>query len=109
MKRLLTPCLLAWCLISPITNASDCQVHFTSVDVNVRKALTIGSKFPQWQAREKMCERLSSFDGAISVARSEEHTSELQSRPHLVCRLLLEKKKNKTCKNANQQCYYLNH
>src|SRR3989442_7258982 len=27
-------------------------------------------------------------------ARSEEHTSELQSRPHLVCRLLLEKKKN---------------
>src|SRR3989442_11855690 len=28
-----------------------------------------------------------------SVVRSEEHTSELQSRPHLVCRLLLEKKK----------------
>src|SRR3989442_7419641 len=28
-------------------------------------------------------------------SRSEEHTSELQSRPHLVCRLLLEKKKNK--------------
>src|SRR3989442_9141887 len=27
------------------------------------------------------------------VSRSEEHTSELQSRPHLVCRLLLEKKK----------------
>src|SRR2546422_10053348 len=29
------------------------------------------------------------------VRRSEEHTSELQSRLHLVCRLLLEKKKNK--------------
>src|SRR3989442_5773468 len=27
------------------------------------------------------------------LVRSEEHTSELQSRPHLVCRLLLEKKK----------------
>src|SRR5690554_7182046 len=27
--------------------------------------------------------------------RSEEHTSELQSRPHLVCRLLLEKKKKR--------------
>src|SRR5690554_7061174 len=27
------------------------------------------------------------------ISRSEEHTSELQSRPHLVCRLLLEKKK----------------
>src|SRR3989442_6749262 len=31
--------------------------------------------------------------------RSEEHTSELQSRPHLVCRLLLEKKKNKQKKH----------
>src|SRR5207244_11889686 len=30
-----------------------------------------------------------------SAARSEEHTSELQSPDHLVCRLLLEKKKNK--------------
>src|SRR5690554_6099411 len=29
------------------------------------------------------------------AVRSEEHTSELQSRPHLVCRLLLEKKKKK--------------
>src|SRR2546422_2973483 len=30
---------------------------------------------------------------ALGLARSEEHTSELQSRLHLVCRLLLEKKK----------------
>src|SRR5690554_7781564 len=30
--------------------------------------------------------------GGGAAARSEEHTSELQSRPHLVCRLLLEKK-----------------
>src|SRR5690554_2670308 len=39
------------------------------------------------------------FDGYVGnpkfqyVVQSEEHTSELQSRPHLVCRLLLEKKK----------------
>src|SRR5437660_8759435 len=32
----------------------------------------------------------------ISTARSEEHTSELQSRGHLVCRLLLEKKKKQS-------------
>src|SRR5690554_7543589 len=31
--------------------------------------------------------------GEPAYRRSEEHTSELQSRPHLVCRLLLEKKK----------------
>src|SRR5690554_2193076 len=34
----------------------------------------------------------SEFDEVQNVMRSEEHTSELQSRPHLVCRLLLEKK-----------------
>src|SRR5439155_24790059 len=34
------------------------------------------------------------------VLRSEEHTSELQSRGHLVCRLLLEKKKNKWAKRS---------
>src|SRR3989442_11954909 len=33
--------------------------------------------------------------GPLVPDRSEEHTSELQSRPHLVCRLLLEKKKKK--------------
>src|SRR5690349_21960382 len=35
----------------------------------------------------------------VSAARSEEHTSELQSRRDLVCRLLLEKKKEKKKKN----------
>src|SRR3989442_9072463 len=39
-----------------------------------------------------------------ALMRSEEHTSELQSRPHLVCRLLLEKKKeNETVSNYNNQ------
>src|SRR5258707_8726700 len=33
---------------------------------------------------------------AVEDERSEEHTSELQSRQYLVCRLLLEKKKNQT-------------
>src|SRR5215813_14758124 len=40
---------------------------------------------------------------AIGPSRSEEHTSELQSRPHLVCRLLLEKKKPKTRKQRNKK------
>src|SRR5690348_18068056 len=34
-------------------------------------------------------------DAAVEAARSEEHTSELQSPVHLVCRLLLEKKKKR--------------
>src|SRR5207344_3587216 len=36
------------------------------------------------------------WDRPRADPRSEEHTSELQSRPHLVCRLLLEKKKKQT-------------
>src|SRR2546429_6280441 len=36
--------------------------------------------------------------------RSEEHTSELQSRLHLVCRLLLEKKKNTTDAALRSSC-----
>src|SRR5258705_9051316 len=35
------------------------------------------------------------------VVRSEEHTSELQSLRHLVCRLLLEKKKISNCSNSS--------
>src|SRR4051794_41703846 len=38
--------------------------------------------------------------GGVRIARSEEHTSELQSPVHLVCRLLLEKKK----RNLNIRC-----
>src|SRR3712207_8546144 len=37
----------------------------------------------------------------VVVLRSEEHTSELQSRQYLVCRLLLEKKKNNNDKLQN--------
>src|SRR3989442_7546818 len=52
---------------------------------------------------------------SVVVRRSEEHTSELQSRPHLVCRLLLEKKKTahdataKACSSditSYSACYY---
>src|SRR2546422_5445476 len=43
---------------------------------------------------------LARFESQVRwLARSEEHTSELQSRLHLVCRLLLEKKKKKNKKN----------
>src|SRR5260221_8585304 len=38
--------------------------------------------------------------GLVHIARSEEHTSELQSHSDLVCRLLLEKKKKKTAKKT---------
>src|SRR3989442_3277506 len=58
---------------------------------------------PEPAGREPMGRSLKAFPVCVpppshcpttySPSRSEEHTSELQSRPHLVCRLLLEKKK----------------
>src|SRR2546429_2696106 len=49
--------------------------------------------------RRMPCSPSAASSGSISGdgRRSEEHTSELQSRLHLVCRLLLEKKKKTPC------------
>src|SRR2546422_8560628 len=49
---------------------------------------------------DKLEEQVRTFSPAV-VARSEEHTSELQSRLHLVCRLLLEKKKKQNYANQD--------
>src|SRR5258707_10907056 len=46
-------------------------------------------------ARAKLTDSRERPNGDLKITRSEEHTSELQSRQYLVCRLLLEKKKKK--------------
>src|SRR5256884_5628973 len=64
----------------------------------------IGAHFVQRQPRVLKCHAICINGLAVGIQnqdclgnkRSEEHTSELQSRLHLVCRLLLEKKKNKS-------------
>src|SRR2546429_6184285 len=61
-----------------------------TTDVTRRFGLqTTKAGAPRW---ERQCRVLSEIPRSC---RSEEHTSELQSRLHLVCRLLLEKKKNR--------------
>src|SRR5690625_1992887 len=57
-----------------------------------------GTEYGEQWHREGMLENKQNvFDDFIAAGeRSEEHTSELQSRGHLVCRLLLEKKKKKS-------------
>src|SRR2546422_7054757 len=54
-----------------------------------------GEKCANFRSKRKAVRRLRVIK-RLDAQRSEEHTSELQSRLHLVCRLLLEKKKNKT-------------
>src|SRR5205085_6309551 len=49
---------------------------------------------PQWPGRSAPASRAPPETRAPAASRSEEHTSELQSQSNLVCRLLLEKKKD---------------
>src|SRR3712207_7246910 len=60
---------------------------------------TVGRSAPVDEITSACCQRVSAPAAGTSATssrkvRSEEHTSELQSRQYLVCRLLLEKKKN---------------
>src|SRR5690554_7203883 len=56
--------------------------------VEASNALLVRATPAQWESIRR------------TIERSEEHTSELQSRPHLVCRLLLEKKKKQQHTNS---------
>src|SRR6267143_5290673 len=73
-----------------------------------------------FRSRRKRWKRTADFwpaPGSSRSSRSEEHTSELQSQFHLVCRLLLEKKKNRpsarrherthSCRGKPKHRYYL--
>src|SRR5690606_40554864 len=56
----------------------------------------LGEGLAGWVAREAQSQLVINPDDDPRFYRSEEHTSELQSRENLVCRLLLEKKKKKS-------------
>src|SRR5690554_7363600 len=62
--------------------------------INLHNRVSHKINIPRSWSRIKI--KISPMRKLNSISRSEEHTSELQSRPHLVCRLLLEKKKNNT-------------
>src|SRR5207253_5233289 len=71
-----------------------------SSDLSARAAVTGSVAVPDVRGRARARARARrgrparARAGRPALGRSEEHTSELQSRGHLVCRLLLEKKKN---------------
>src|SRR5439155_16717121 len=69
---------------------------FTDPPTTELSTLSLHDALPIWSmgpAARWSCTRLSATPRWPAAMRSEEHTSELQSRGHLVCRLLLEKKK----------------
>src|SRR5437870_5050963 len=56
---------------------------------------------PALHGKRNFASACGSYFDLLGLRRSEEHTSELQSRGHLVCRLLLEKKKRKKIKSIH--------
>src|SRR5262245_65289960 len=78
--------------------------------VSARAAYRAAAATPQVQARApvelQLAERALGEAERLQQARSEEHTSELQSLRHLVCRLLLEKKKKKKINDLSNSNKY---
>src|SRR2546429_5665117 len=66
-------------------------------DVDLKQ---VGKQLSQGRGNYPSCKMTEHSVAGDKVKRSEEHTSELQSRLHLVCRLLLEKKKNKAYRRS---------
>src|SRR2546427_4286938 len=64
--------------------------------LSLHDALPIYGQSRRAEGRGRSRSTLSTVGSCRTDARSEEHTSELQSQSNLVCRLLLEKKKKKT-------------
>src|SRR5690554_7599807 len=62
---------------------------------NFEKETGIKVTYDVYDSNEVLDAKLLTGRSGFDIVRSEEHTSELQSRPHLVCRLLLEKKNTK--------------
>src|SRR2546422_2326089 len=79
----------------------DWSSDVCSSDLSLTGVVSIPDNRPLFREGKAVRKNFSVFDCDSHVVeppaiRSEEHTSELQSRLHLVCRLLLEKKKKRT-------------
>src|SRR2546421_5553092 len=70
--------------------------------LSLHDALPICGEFPLGVVDAEVRQRAGAEIGRLVRGRSEEHTSELQSRSDLVCRLLLEKKKKKTTNTTSR-------
>src|SRR5690606_41914001 len=75
------------CCVPPLANADQPKLQIAAVTRYLLQRETVSDEYG-----------ISEGGLGNSLARSEEHTSELQSRENLVCRLLLEKKKKKEYK-----------
>src|SRR2546422_3531196 len=80
--------------IEEVNRTDPAQFNRTFYRTNRMRVSGVGNIFTQTEHDTYKSDReMSTCEMRLAATRSEEHTSELQSRLHLVCRLLLEKKK----------------
>src|SRR5690554_7655215 len=98
-------------LLSAIANwqAKDADANIEEAELFVKEIRVDGGMMlkrlrPAPQGRSHRIRKRSNHVTIVLGSRSEEHTSELQSRPHLVCRLLLEKKKTLQQPSTRSTC-----
>src|SRR5207302_11161583 len=87
----------------PTRRSSDLISYYAEP---VRQGMTMGELAEFFNGEKHLGASVTVIKMAGWHRRSEEHTSELQSRENLVCRLLLEKKKNKQVQYTNNICKY---
>src|SRR2546429_3338814 len=80
---------------SPCFSSSSNGFHWFATAAGSPDSIPHDGRNSSIDCSAALCCSCGADSGACEPSRSEEHTSELQSRLHLVCRLLLEKKKNK--------------
>src|SRR5690625_5569492 len=78
------------CALLPADSGIDSRV--SSPPLANSAARVCGQRCERWHTHSTMAVEIAGSE--MPKSRSEEHTSELQSRGHLVCRLLLEKQKS---------------
>src|SRR5947209_8280045 len=88
---------IVWAILTPIVMIAI----FTIIFAGIFRA-RFGTSSSQWDYALYLFCGLLPWN-AFQESRSEEHTSELQSRQYLVCRLLLEKKKKKKKKQKRKK------
>src|SRR5690554_7454058 len=80
-------------LFRSITSRLFMTLNLPEIDQAAPQFTALNQKEEQVSLKDLAGKKVVLYFYPKAMTRSEEHTSELQSRPHLVCRLLLEKKK----------------
>src|SRR2546422_6003651 len=110
------PGLMLWVVLAGAFDAVDrhsrasiARFGLGTTEFGVLEVLYHKGELPVCEVQRRILVESSSTTYVVDKLRSEEHTSELQSRLHLVCRLLLEKKKKRRTEDTRMRYHNTDH